>query len=184
MILTPWRYKGPLILQRQPNLWSCFPTSFAIILDVPIERIIEELGHDGSEIIRPNKLEPYCYRGFHPQEFTKLCLNYGQALINFDVEPLNYNGETIIKMSSDLEYILKLMTHNVGVIGGYFKPGRLHAVAWDGRYILDPASELIYTIDEFNIETFYMIKSLEKRTNNESIPTENMESNQKEISSI
>lgn len=81
-------------------------------------------------------------------------------MMNFDVEPLNYDGETIIKMPSDIKYILKLMNNNIGVLGGYFEPGKLHSVMWDRNYILNPANELIYTLDEFKLETFYMLKSL------------------------
>lgn len=161
IIIPSWRYKNKdFQIQRQPNSWSCFPAAFAIALNISVKDLIEELGHDGSEIIRPNKPEPYCFKGWHPQEFYKICLKHGYTVTPFDVEPLNYDGETIIKMDSDLNYILRMMSISIGVIGGYFAPGKLHSVAWDGRYILNPADELIYTLDHFTIETFYLMKRL------------------------
>src|SRR4051812_46325565 len=119
MIQASWRYKGPFHPQKTPNKWSCVPTAFAICLDIPVEKIIEEIGHDGSNIIFPHLTEPLCRRGFHLQELFKVCHNHGYAVTQFDVDPelinVDYSKFTI---NEDITYLLE---KNIGVLGGCFK---------------------------------------------------------------
>ena len=66
-------------LLRKPERWMCLPASFAMVLDLPLADIFDEIGHDGSQIVWPDLPEPMCRRGFHPQELIHLCLNHGYA---------------------------------------------------------------------------------------------------------
>ena len=65
------------MLQLKPNQWSCAITSLAMVLRVPVQELIDRLGHDGSQIVFPDLEEPMCRRGFHSQELMDLALQWG-----------------------------------------------------------------------------------------------------------
>lgn len=74
-------------LQKQPNDWSCLLTAFSMALHIPIERLIDMIGHDGSERIWPDFPEPQCYRSFHPQELIDCALLMNCAVTAIEMEP-------------------------------------------------------------------------------------------------
>jgi len=76
-----------MILQTTPNEWSCLPTAVAMAIGVPLADLLEELGHDGSEVTHPNLDPPACYRGFHPQEMLEFCLRRGTATTMIEKVP-------------------------------------------------------------------------------------------------
>ena len=47
-------------LLRKPERWMCLPASFAMVLDLPLGDIFREIGHDGSQVVWPDLLEPAC----------------------------------------------------------------------------------------------------------------------------
>ena len=75
-------------LLRKPERWMCLPASFAMVLDLPLAAIFEEIGHDGSQIMRPDLPEPTCRRGFHPQELIHVCLSHGHAATRVELFPV------------------------------------------------------------------------------------------------
>ena len=75
-------------LLRKPERWMCLPASFAMALDVPLEDIFKEIGHDGSNVAWPHLPEPVCRRGFHPQELVHVCLNRGYAATLVELCPV------------------------------------------------------------------------------------------------
>jgi hypothetical protein len=54
-----------MIVQKQPNNWSCLVTAFAIICELPVEELIKRIGHDGSKVVA---ISPPYECGFHIQE--------------------------------------------------------------------------------------------------------------------
>ncbi len=175
-----WRYNSPLKYQRQPNRWSCLPTAFAMCLNMDVEDIINQIGHDGSEVIMPWKPEPLKRRGFHPQELYKICYSCNMAVIPFEIEPVLFDGETCNAIGSDANFINQLLKSNIGVICGVHNITP-HAVAWDSKMILDPKNELIYSIDEFTIETLHLLLPFQER-NDDAVSKENSELRQTKIS--
>jgi hypothetical protein len=145
-------------IQKQKNSWSCLPTSLGMILDENVDNIIIEIGHNGSEIIRPGEPEPYNRRGFHIQELVKICLHRDYALIQFDIDPcFEYDGRITI-LENDKEYIDQLMKMYDGILLGYMD-SRNHAVAWShlDNCIYD-SNGTIYAKGFFQIESFLLIR--------------------------
>jgi hypothetical protein len=131
-------------LQRQPNRWSCLPTSFAMVLDVPVEELLRSIGHDGSEIAFPTEPEPACRRGFHIQECIDVALRLGCAVTpielfprhapSFSVQPLRvlFGDE-----QGNLDRFARLIDSGRGIITGPSRVWR-HAVAYDHGIVHDP----------------------------------------------
>jgi hypothetical protein len=53
----------------------------------PVEEIVAEAGHDGSEIIFPHMAEPMKRRGFHPQELITLAWRHGFSMTPLELFP-------------------------------------------------------------------------------------------------
>jgi hypothetical protein len=56
-------------------------------LDIPVSEIIEEVGHDGGEIVFPHLREPACRRGFHSQELVKIAWQHRYAMTPIELFP-------------------------------------------------------------------------------------------------
>ena len=74
--------------QRKPNAWSCAITALAMTLDIPVEDVVAEAGHDGGEIIFPLLEEPKCRKGFHLQELIMIAWRHGYAMTPIELFPL------------------------------------------------------------------------------------------------
>ena len=60
-----------LTQQYQPNRWSCMATAFAMALGIEVSKLIDSIGHDGSEIVEANlELEPL-RRGFSSRSVSR-----------------------------------------------------------------------------------------------------------------
>ena len=121
----------------QPNRWTCLPTSFAMVLDVPFDLLLQDLGHDGSAIIDSSKPEPYNRQGFAPEEFVRVCYKYGYWCV-----PVYDNVEWI-------DFMLKTYT---GVVCGELTPGCPHAMAWDRISLYDPKG-FVYPLGRLKLFT-------------------------------
>jgi len=116
---------GRFLRQEQPNAYTCIPTAFAIIINEPVNKILEALGHDGSGE----------HKGFHVQEIISVIYPWGWAVTQFDyVTRLHY--DTYIQ-----ETVWELPLTRVGVIFGDFN-GQAHAAAWDGQLVFNPNGSL------------------------------------------
>lgn len=148
-------------LIKQPNKWSCLPTSFAMVLECDLSYILRSIGHDGSDIVNPNAPEPFNRRSFHLQELQEFIWNHGFFLTQFDANPCllitEYSSPLFIRKAKENNKILKkLLKENIGVIVGEPQPGKQHAVAWNKKLVYDP-NGLRYPVEEFPIATFYII---------------------------
>jgi len=148
-------------LQKSPIPNSCVPTAFAMVLNIPIEQIIKELGHKGDKIIWPNLPEPSNRCGFHIQELVDICIEHGYLVTHIEAIPTSvpYKGtkdadEYIVYFNE--ARLLKHITNSKGVIFG-----PTHAVAWSGDKIYDPKSK-IYNLSEcdFEITDYYRIDKM------------------------
>lgn len=113
------------------SLWSCLADSFAECMGMDKLWVYEAIGHDGSEIIWPDLPDPYCRRGFHPQELIDMAWNHGWAVTSFEVHPQSASFDGRIsdvwreKTISDRIHLI-LRNPNI-VVCGMTKDGRLHA---------------------------------------------------------
>ncbi len=111
-------------------------------LDMPVADVIGEIGHDGSEIIRPGLPEPTCRRGFHPQELIHLCLNHGCAATRVELYPVlrslpGSDEHLVVYADDNWVRFTRAIQQSRGVIEGV---GRRcgHAVAYERGRIFDP----------------------------------------------
>lgn len=149
-----------MIMQIQPNRASCLVTAFAMVLDIPVEKIFEQLGHNGTEVIWPELPEPFCYRGFHPQELIYFAYKHKFYFLEFQPNPnlvsVYPSREHSWEMFSGEEFTYLLNKHDgvlVGIVNNCF-----HAVAWNKqeKLVLDP-NGTTYTIDNFSIQCFFAL---------------------------
>jgi hypothetical protein len=144
-----------LKLQKQPNEWSCLPTAFAMVLDIPVAKIFETLDHDGSEVIFPDEPEPYCRRSFHIQEMIDVCMLRNIGVVAVELHPVSEaQGHQYKVPVSNRRLDYYIVNYN-GVLVGVGSSGKPHAVAWNGDKIYDP-NGTTYGITDFTIDTFYL----------------------------
>lgn len=140
---------------KQPNRASCLPTSFAMVSDGNPKEIFNFLGHDGTEIVRPDSGIPLCYRGFDIQECLCAChYLYGVCFVEHSKEGFlgfSESDHIRIKIPWDWDKLLK----GEGVL-----IGESHAVAWYQNQIHNP-NGLIQNGLDFYFHTFFR-KIIEK----------------------
>lgn len=109
-----------LIKQKGPR---CLVWSAAMLFDVEPEEIIEFLGHD-------------CIAGVHIQEIQSFAMSKGFLLAPFEGVPVLVGLDKPINIPnwSDQPWL-----EFEGIMLGETNKGNLHAVAWDGEQIFDPA---------------------------------------------
>lgn len=126
-----------MLLQTQPNEWSCLPTAFAIITDQSVNDLIALIGHDGSEMILPNQAvikQAPVRRGFHPQEIIWALHDQWNVTEHTDASLiLSEDTEEVYEVPMiSLQERFKQMRSSVNGVYAYctFSGGR-HATAWD-----------------------------------------------------
>jgi hypothetical protein len=144
----------------QPNKWSCLTTSLAMLCDVSHDKIIEIIGHDGSEIIHPKMDEPYCRRSFAINELTKAALALGYALVEIEgTSLLSPTGLEVDAVPVTIPYWEDDMLLNYdALLLGEGRSGISHAAAWNHQrsLVYDPNGSR-YQINFFRRESFYII---------------------------
>jgi hypothetical protein len=128
---------------------------------IPVDEFIEDVGHDGSEIIYPDLDEPYCRRSFHIQEMINVCMLRNIGVIAIEATPVSYvDAEHTYTLPiitptcavECMEYYTELYS---GVMVGLGLQGRPHAVAWDRNLVYD-SNGMCYTLDKFRLDTFFI----------------------------
>lgn len=158
-------------LQSSPNGWSCLPTSFAMVVDIPVSSFISMIGHDGSE-------RPYASKnfraGFHEQECIRIADILGYSCTPFEAFPRlspfkdGSEARVILFGSTEAANIVDFYSRALfksGVITGRTLDGIGHAVAWDGHNVYDPRDK-IYPLKDADIHNFLprCFWKIEKRT--------------------
>jgi len=137
-----------MILQKQPNQWSCVVTSAAMILEIPVEQLIDDIGHDGSEILFPHLTDHLSRRSFHPQEISVAALKYGWACSLMEIWPAFYdtklNKNFKIGDSLHAKHLFYIIAHEHACIlfGELKNDNGRHAVACDNGIIYDPVGNI------------------------------------------
>ena len=152
-----------------PNSWSCLPTAFSNVIDMPIGAFIDDIGHDGSTTPFDPPFEDV-RRGFHVQECIEVLDRYGYTATRIEVKPmlaahLTCNPIEVDMRECPVERLERHMAFSHGVIIGKLikVANRGHAVAWMRGKCYDPrgvglvweAQDLLYKyLDPWE---FYMI---------------------------
>lgn len=151
---------------KSPNRWSCLPTSFAMVLGVDLEKLITEIGHDGSEIIFPDLQEPLRRRAFHIQELIDCAIARGIMVTPIEALPVqgpsaSHTFEFAEEQSS--QRLTNYLVNYSGVLTGLSQSGNPHAVAWFGidDKIIDPKDGMPHPLAAFSIQTFWLCRRLD-----------------------
>jgi hypothetical protein len=143
-------------LVRSINQWTCFPAAVATILTsqytLPLQYLFHELGHDGSEIVRPHLGDPQCRRGFHPQEMFEFARSIGFSVTQIDLLPAARPNEleeiayfnTILGEDCETRFHRHLVS-STGWIECRTRRGNGHALAYENATIGDPSTGVQFT---------------------------------------
>jgi hypothetical protein len=120
-------------------------------LNIPVDQLIERLGHDGSEIVFPELPEPACRRGFHSQELIHLAWGLDCTVTPMELFPMiapsTGVGSVVVYFDEDKEYNWQRFNNIIetteGVLEGSGKACR-HAVFYTHGMIYDPDGGPIY----------------------------------------
>ncbi|MEN6367658.1 MAG: hypothetical protein ABFC88_12660 [Thermoguttaceae bacterium] len=118
------------------------PLAFAAVMDMPVEELMAEIGHDGGKILFRNLTEPACRQGFHIQELVHVALQHGLAMTPVELFPVLASADlrqthTIIYPDNNWQRFANLLATTKGVIDGTGLRLR-HMVAYDHGRIYDP----------------------------------------------
>lgn len=128
-----------------------------MVLQQPVEKVIKALGHDGSEILWPEYGDPYCRRGFHPQELIRYAYNLGKQVISFEAQPVSIGTYDIDKpFEVPIGGWNEILKMEIGVLVGTMC-NKQHAVVWDGERIVD-TDGIFYPLRKMNAHTFFAVK--------------------------
>lgn len=153
-------------LQLNPNAWSCLPVSFAMVLDVSVEEIIKQIGHDGSEKPYPNS---EWRAGFHIQECIDVVFSMGYSVTMIEANPqlipsLTWSGTPrVVQMpgwKSNEERLQDYLHYFDGVRCGYLKSTKVgHAVAWESlnKRVYDPRGKIYEKHEDCGLITTHFL---------------------------
>ena len=136
-------------------------------IEISVDLMLKEIGHDGSEIIYPDQPEPRRRRAFHTQECIQVLDRRGYAATPFDaIGSLVLDDEHQIDVNFTTDFENHLRSSH-GVILGQGVNNR-HAVAWVDQTVFDP-NGYIYGWDDlvdhctrqiFVPQTFWKIQKI------------------------
>ena len=137
--------------------------SAALLLCEDPAILVEEIGHDGSEIWWPNLSPPYNQRSFNMQEMIDCFMNRGYLLTPIEAMPCNapaIDPTKAIPIMDEEKAKLRFIMHIGGrkgmLIGTPTYSSTGHAVAWDGKMIQDP-NGMEYGLDAFEIRECWIM---------------------------
>lgn len=137
-----------------------------MLLGKTVNEILSLIGHDGSEVWFPKNPHPRCCRGFTTQELIDVADYFGYPLMEIEAVPAIWDGKDLdstrdadgFPFGRDVDTrIHYYMGKYKGMIIGCYAADRLHAAAWDGKYIYDPSPrvyEYETTRDRIIVERF------------------------------
>jgi len=141
---------------------QCLVFSLAMLLDESPDALIEELGHDGTEVWWPDWPVPHCYRGHHIQEVIDLCLGRGIFLTPIEFYPCTASAKSphvsrpIWPLTRASARFQDYIRGKPGLLIGQAASGGGHACAWDGHIVWDPNGRK-YPLSDFRISECWIL---------------------------
>ena len=164
-------------LQQSPETGLCILTSFAMVLDMSAEMLLERIGNGWKTLAFPNLPVPYCWRGVHIQELILVALKHNYAVTPVELMPqagppqaidpvtrVAYQDVTVFHGSTETinwDIFCNVIMSCSGVLTGVIAPRltkyqRSHAVAFEKGVIFDPSSEAyMYSVKQCEARNFY-----------------------------
>ena len=142
-------------LQKAPISHTCLATSFAMVLGVDAQDLIDCA--NPHEVMWPQLEEPQCYRGHHIQEMIDLAWEHGYSVTEIQAMP------RFGTLGCTQTYVLHSNTEAMTRIGRYLAmqgiiTSETHAVAYADGIVYDPKG-MMYPIAEYNdqIKSLYIV---------------------------
>jgi hypothetical protein len=128
----------PLVPQKQPNLWTCYPVAVSMLTGVPLTELMHDIGHDGSR--------EGCHEGeWHRESFTTTemalaLLGLGWALVPLNSGEANSRGGHRTGSPRLPEVMRVAAREGLRAVVVVQRPGRQHCLAWDAGagLVIDP----------------------------------------------
>jgi hypothetical protein len=134
----------------QPNPWSCYPTALACCTGLDFDEIIRTIGHDGSEIIQPERGEPWGRAAFIWEEIAIAALRLGWAVTRVYADVANADGS---RRAGELHGVCHILNAIRGRAIAEVQKGenQWHCLVYDGGpgTLYDPATGQRWTIDDY-----------------------------------
>jgi hypothetical protein len=137
-------------MKKQPNKWTCYPTAVSILTGIPIQTIIETIGHDGSKELIEDGVSG-C--GFTGPEMSIALIKLGWTLTEI-------LGNLQVPNYPNLDEIFAfLRRYSDNAIVSIALEGRDHALAWDvhNDILYDPRTGLKIGWDGLKIRSFEIL---------------------------
>ncbi len=152
----PFKTRSP---QVSPNRASCIVTSAAIVLGVPVEELINQIGHDGTDLAFPDLPIPRCYQSFSINEIVFALYERGYSCTPFSqigacVEQISGRTHNV-HLPNGIMY--RLLAQHDGILTGYMHD-RPHALAWFAGDCINPSTGARTDLNSFALQTFYAIE--------------------------
>lgn len=129
------------------NNWSCLPRALSALINIPVESIIETIGHDGSEIISTEP-SPYNRRGFCVAELIAASYKLNHPLHQLEIK--DSDGRLLFNKN---QLALIYDRHELLLFG--LVNGGPHAVIRRNNWIYDPAG---YNYSPQEFDTYIVIE--------------------------
>lgn len=131
------------LINKSPNSWSCLPTAFANCIGIYLDDFLINIGHDGSEKIWPDLVDPFSRRSFHLNECLYACVNLRVPFVPIARKALSRNDLNKKILEIEMGGFDTLMSKFDGVLVGQTPKGMFHAVALLGDKIIDSNGSVI-----------------------------------------
>lgn len=117
-----------IAMQRQPNLWTCYPTAVSFLTGIPMPELMKAIGHDGSKVVKAS--QDWMHEAFIYDEMAFALLRKGWALVKISASCVNENGELRTAYPTMQTIMNRLRNLKLNAVVVVQKPGREHALAW------------------------------------------------------
>jgi len=141
---------------------QCLVYSLAMLLDESVDALIQELGHDGMEVVFPQYPVPHCYQGHHIQEIVDLCFTRGYSLTLVEYMPRYASARNpadwrcLYETDVASKRFAKMIKGRKGILVGQNHQGNGHACAWDGNIVWDP-NGYQYHLSSFRVQECWVL---------------------------
>lgn len=149
----------------QSTSWNCYPTAVSIATDIPVEKLIELIGHDGSKIVDPSKDDPGKRAAFNQSEMSLALLKLGWALIPLKAS-FAYPDDSFSATYPDIEDLLDSLSEQFDylILIVQQPSGGHHAVVYssDINSMYDPKVGKWYACEERPIVSIEVLVEISK----------------------
>jgi len=122
---------------KQFNNWSCMACVAAMIVNEPLQNVIDFIGHDGSDW-DPNSKSPFRVVGFSVFEIISFLASRNLMLGFYALITGSINFEDkdfLVTVPIDAPAMITVKSER-------FFPNVRHVVYWDGKKVFDPNPEV------------------------------------------